>query len=165
MLIEAYGRIAKQNPDVHLAIAGPCEPELLATLKKQVAALELTQRVHWLGMLKGQLKWGALYASSAFTLPSHQENFGIAVAEAMGCGIPVLISNKVNIWTEVANGRAGYIGDDTVDGTHQAIRQWLSTTNEDLTSTRRNAITTFEQHFTINAMATGLLEIVPSQQH
>lgn len=160
MLIEAFGRVAQQNPDVHLAIAGPCEPQLLAALKAQVTALGLTQRIHWLGMLKGPLKWGALYASAAFTLPSHQENFGIAVAEAMGCGIPVLISNKVNIWTEVANGGAGYIGDDTIDGTHQAITQWLGATADDLKLVSHNAVSTFEQHFTISAMSTGLLNAV-----
>lgn len=158
LLIEAFGRIAEQYPDVHLVIAGPCDAQLLAALKAQVSALGLNQRVHWLGMLKGQIKWGALYACSAFTLPSHQENFGIAVAEAMGCGVPVLISNKVNIWTEIINGGAGYVGEDTIEGTHQTIMQWLNSTEENLGLMRSNAKTTFERHFTINAMALGLLE-------
>ena len=160
MLIEAFGRIAQQNHDVHLAIAGPCEPALLAALKAQVTALGLTERVHWLGMLKGPLKWGALHASSAFTLPSHQENFGIAVAEALGCGTPVLISDKVNIWTEVANGKAGYIGNDTVDGTYDTINRWLSTTDDELRQISCNAIKTFQRHFTIHAMSAGLLHAI-----
>ena len=49
------------------------------------------------GMLEGDLKWGAFAAAEVFALPSHQENFGIAVAEALACGTPVLISNKVNV--------------------------------------------------------------------
>ena len=52
-------------------------------------------------MLTGDLKWGALHAAEAFILPSHQENFGIAVVEALACGKPVLISDKVNIWREI----------------------------------------------------------------
>ena len=54
-------------------------------------------------MLTGNLKWGAFAAADAFMLPSHQENFGIAVVEALACGIPVLISNKINIWREIVD--------------------------------------------------------------
>ena len=56
--------------------------------------LGVSDRVTWPGMLRGDMKWGAFYAAEAFILPSHQENFGIAVAEALGCGRPVLISDK-----------------------------------------------------------------------
>ena len=58
-------------------------------------------------MLSGALKWGALRAAEVFVLPSHQENFGIAVAEALSVGLPALISNKVNIWRELESDRAG----------------------------------------------------------
>lgn len=51
-----------------------------------------------------------------FILPSHQENFGIAVVEALGCGKPVLISNKVNIWREIDSDNAGWVADDTYEG-------------------------------------------------
>jgi glycosyltransferase involved in cell wall biosynthesis len=160
LLIEAYSRVASQFPSVDLAIAGPCDLHLLATLQSQASTSGLSQRVHWLGMLKGPLKWGALYASAAFVLPSHQENFGIAVVEAMSCGLPVLISNKVNIWTEVASGGAGYIDNDTVHGTHRILVQWLSATDEELAQLSSNAVATFQRHFTIRAMATGLLDAV-----
>ena len=52
-------------------------------------------------MIGGDLKWGALRACDAFVLPSHQENFGISVVEALAVGRPVLISNQVNIWPEI----------------------------------------------------------------
>ena len=71
------------------------------------------------GMLQGDMKWGALNAAEVFCLPSHQENFGIAVAEALGCGTPVLISDKVNIWREIEADGAGLVDDDTVDGTSE----------------------------------------------
>ncbi len=58
-------------------------------------------------MLTGDLKWGAFRAAEAFVLPSHQENFGIAVVEALACGKPVLISDKVNIWREIVEDGAG----------------------------------------------------------
>ena len=64
-------------------------------------------RVYWPGMLRGNLKWGSFYSCEAFILPSHQENFGIAVAEALACGKPVLLSNKVNIAAEIERDGVG----------------------------------------------------------
>lgn len=60
-------------------------------------------------MLTGNAKWGAIYNCEIFILPSHQENFGIAIAEAMGCRKPVLISKHVNIWNEIYNSSSGLI--------------------------------------------------------
>ena len=68
----------------------------------------MSERITWAGLLQGDLKWGALLAAEAFILPSHQENFGIAVAEALAVGTPVLISYKVNIWLEIEADNAGW---------------------------------------------------------
>jgi glycosyltransferase involved in cell wall biosynthesis len=75
-------------------------------------------------MLQGGAKWGAFYAATVFALPSHQENFGIAVAEALACGTPVLISNKVNIWREVVEEGVGLVDDDDLDGTCRLLEGW-----------------------------------------
>jgi glycosyltransferase involved in cell wall biosynthesis len=78
----------------------------------------------WPGMLTGDAKWGALYRAKAFVLPSHQENFGIAVVEALACVTPVLISNQVNIWQEIEADRAGLVANDTLEGTQQLFQKW-----------------------------------------
>ena len=67
-------------------------------------------------MLTGEAKWGAFRAAEFFVLPSHQENFGIVVAEAMALSKPLLITNKVNIWREVEIDGAGIVVDDDVKG-------------------------------------------------
>ena len=69
------------------------------------------------GCCPGEDKWGAFHAADAFVLPSHQENFGVAVAEALACGLPVLISDKVNIWREIQEDGAGLVAEDTEEGT------------------------------------------------
>ena len=92
-----------------LVVAGPsADPNYLATLQQQASTIPAPGLVLWPGMLGGAAKWGAFRGAEAFVLPSHQENFGIAVAEALACGTPVLISNQVNIWREVLADRARY---------------------------------------------------------
>ncbi len=91
-----------------------------------VSAAGLADRVHWTGMLEGGAKWGAFFASEAFILPSHQENFGIAVAEALACGRPVLLSDKVNIAPDVAEDGAGLMEDDTLAGTVRLLERWIA---------------------------------------
>jgi glycosyltransferase involved in cell wall biosynthesis len=81
-------------------------------------------------MLQGDAKWGALYGCDAFVLPSHQENFGIAVVEALACDRPVLISNQVNIWREIESARGGLIADDTPEGCVKLLSQWLQMSAE-----------------------------------
>jgi glycosyltransferase involved in cell wall biosynthesis len=76
-------------------------------------------------MLEGDAKWGAFYGCEAFVLPSHQENFGISVVEALACDKPVLISNKVNIWREIAQDGAGLVEADSVDGTARLLNRFL----------------------------------------
>ena len=75
-------------------------------------------------MLTGDAKWGAFRACEALILPSHQENFGIVVAEAMACARPVLISNKVNIWREVEKAGAGLVDEDTLEGARSLIQRF-----------------------------------------
>ena len=71
------------------------------------------------------MKWGALRAAEVFVLPSHQENFGIAVAEALAAGTPALISNKVNIWREIESDGAGIAADDTLEGTCKLLQSYI----------------------------------------
>jgi len=80
--------------------------------------------VHFPGMLQGDAKWGAFHSAGAFALPSHQENFGIAVAEALACGTPVLISNKVNIWRDILEDGVGLVEEDDLEGTCRLLQRW-----------------------------------------
>jgi glycosyltransferase involved in cell wall biosynthesis len=60
-------------------------------------------------MLTGEAKLAALRDSTLFVLPSYSENFGLAVVEAMACGLPVVVSDQVNIWREIAAAGAGRV--------------------------------------------------------
>lgn len=126
MLVEAFARIAPAHPRLQLVIAGP-DPDGLRTTLEPVARLAgIADRIHWPGMLSGDVKWGVLRACKALVLPSHQENFGVVVAEALAAGRPVLISDQVNIWQEVKTAGAGMVCSDSVDGTTRMLADFLS---------------------------------------
>ena len=111
-----------------LVMAGPDDPASPEWSKERCSTDPALAGVpiFWTGMLTGDLKWGALHAAEAFILPSHQENFGLAVVEALACGKPVLISNKVNIWREIDADGAGLVEDDTFKGTAKLGFRWFA---------------------------------------
>jgi glycosyltransferase involved in cell wall biosynthesis len=160
LLIRAFARIAQSAPDTHVVIAGPDSTGWVATLKAQAKELGIAHRITWPGMLQDDRKWGAFYASDAFILPSHQENFGIAVAEALGCGAPALISDKVNIWREVEDDGAGFVASDTAAGTELNLTRWLGLNAASQLRMRAQAIETFNARFSIEAMSKDLLSVL-----
>jgi glycosyltransferase involved in cell wall biosynthesis len=162
LLIRAFASIAKKDPTLHLVIAGPDSTGWITALKRLAGALGISDRVTWPGLLRDEMKWGAFYASAAFALPSHQENFGIAVVEAMACGLPVLISNKVNIWREIVAAEAGIVDADTEAGAGSTLAAWHAMSDADKSRMSRNALELFARHFTASAMAERLVSLIQS---
>jgi glycosyltransferase involved in cell wall biosynthesis len=158
LLIEAFAESARHDANLHLVMAGPDQTGWQTELQQRCTALGIAERVTWPGMVGGALKWGALRAADAFILPSHQENFGIAVAEAMACGVPVLISDKVNIWREIAEDGAGAVAPDTLEGTRGLVEKWRATSAADMAGWRLIARTSFERRFAISRAAEFLVQ-------
>ncbi|MEY2890692.1 MAG: hypothetical protein RJA98_600 [Pseudomonadota bacterium] len=160
LLLSAFAKVAQEYPAQHLVMAGPSEAGYLAILQAQAKALGIEHRVHWTGMVKGDAKWGALYACDAFVLPSHQENFGIAVVEALACAKPVLISDKVNIWREMAEDGCGLVAPDTLEGTTQLLQGWIKLPIAARAAMTAQARQTFDRRYTVNASANSLIGAV-----
>ena len=106
------------------------------------------------------MKRDAFVAADAFILPSHQENFGMSVAEALSFGVPVLISNRVNIWREIDADRAGYVENDDLKGTLRLIERWLNTNEAERATMRENARRCFQSRFEINRAAASLVRVL-----
>ena len=160
LLIEAFARVAPRDPNLHLVMAGPDQQGLQAELEQQAQKLGIAPRITWTGMLAGEMKWGAFRAASAFALPSHQENFGIVVAEALACGAPVLISDKVNIWREIAADNVGWVAPDTLEGTLSNLENWSNAPATEIEAMRSRAVDCFRQRFEIGGAARSLLKVI-----
>jgi glycosyltransferase involved in cell wall biosynthesis len=154
LVIEALAAVRQARGPAHtphLVMAGPCaDDEYLKRLKRLAGGDGEGSPVTFAGMLSASRKWGAFSAADAFVLPSHQENFGIAVVEALACGVPVLISNKVNIWREIDAARAGYVENDDLGGTTRLIERWLATAPDARAQMTDHARNCFARQFEIN---------------
>jgi len=160
LLIQAFARVASRDERLRLVMAGPGDEAWVAHLKELAHKAGIADRIVWTGMLTGDLKWAAFYACELFCLPSHQENFGIAVAEALACGRPVAISDKVNIWREVETDEAGWVAPDTVEGTVRSLQGWLDATPQELARRGQAARRSFERRYKIDQAARSLMTIV-----
>jgi glycosyltransferase involved in cell wall biosynthesis len=160
LLVEAFAAVANQDPRLRLVIAGPDQLGWQEQLQQRSAALGISDRIIWPGMLSGDLKWGAFRSAELFCLPSHQENFGIVVAEALACGLPVAIAEPVNIASEVAAAGAGLVHSDTVAGTTEALRKWLGLAEVQKQIMAERGIHLFCKSFDFESVARNLLPIL-----
>lgn len=109
ILLPAFVKLARKHDDLHLVVAGPDGEGLGDMMLDGMRRAGLRDRMTLTGMLSGRDKLAAYGNATLFVLPSYTENFGISVAEAMACGVPVVISDKVNIWREVKRAGAGVV--------------------------------------------------------
>jgi glycosyltransferase involved in cell wall biosynthesis len=160
ILIEAFAKVADRDPNLQLVMAGPDQANWVGSLKEIAGRCGIAGRVHWPGMLTCDAKWGAFRSCEAFVLPSHQENFGIVVAEALACAKPVLITNKVNIWREVLAGGGGLVVNDDLQGIQELLASFLSLSRDEQKQMGAAARRTFLTHFNIDSTVTILLNIL-----
>ena len=159
LLVRAFASAAALDERLCLVMAGPddgAQPALARDARERGVA----ERILWTGMLTGDMKWGAFHSAEAFVLPSHQENFGIAVVEALACGVPVLTSRRVNIWREIEADGAGWAAEDTQKETDSMLARWICEPEPARLAMRQAARLCFETRFRSAAAAARLLEVL-----
>ena len=129
----------------------------LKNLRKLTVGNE--NKILWAGMLEGDLKWGALRNADALILPSHQENFGMVIAEALSVGTPVFLTKKVNLWREVIDSGAGLVANDDQFGIDRLVGQWVN--NEHL-ACEENTLKCFREKLHISQTVEKLISIFPN---
>lgn len=125
IVIKAFSTVCRLDDSLTLVLAGPSEPAYLAELHALVYKLHLTNRVIFTGLLTAVAVREAYCAAELFVLPSLQENFGIAVAEAMAAGCPVVVSEQVELATDIHLYNAGIVCKSDVKSTTEAMEKLL----------------------------------------
>jgi glycosyltransferase involved in cell wall biosynthesis len=102
LLLGAFERIIHTRQNVWLVIAGPDYRGYETQARRLARDLGVDTRVLFTGMLTHEMKLAAFVDADLFVLPSYAENFGVVIMEALACGLPVLISDQVNIHRELS---------------------------------------------------------------
>ena len=154
LLLEAFSQQKRTNNI--LVIAAPISEDdaYYKTLRRDFKEIE--GQILWTDMLEGDLKWGALRAANSLILPSHQENYGMVVAEACSVGTPVLISNKVNLYHEILEYDAGFVENDTLNGVKLLLDRWTKGT---MHMKSQNAQTCFREKLHISRTAEKIIQL------
>ena len=155
LLIRSFLR-EKREGEI-LVLAGPLEPvdRHLSNLQQETRGHE--DKILWTGMLEGELKWGALRSANALILPSHQENYGMVVAEALSVGTPVFLTDKVNLWREVVDAGAGFVAKDNQAGIDQLLADWRADKH---TGAREACISCFGEQLHIRNCSQKIMDLL-----
>jgi len=124
LLVPALARA--RTRDAMLVIAGPDNDGYRAKVESMAREHGVLGRLLFPGMLYGQDRIAALADADLFVLPSYQENFGIAVVEALAAGTPVLISDQVNIFKEIFDAGVGGVVPTRVDALADELTRWMN---------------------------------------
>jgi len=165
LLIHSFSEVAHSDSRLHLVVVGPDQMGWQRSLEQLSSSLSVGDRITWTGMLSGDLKWSAYRAAELFCLPSHQENFGIAVAEALACGLPVMVAHPVNISSEVEAAGAGLVHHDNQQSTTEALRRWLSMPHKSQLMMGHRAHQLFDSQFNLDSVSQHLLARMQQALH
>ena len=125
LLIEAWERIVKDFPGWSLLIVGNGEADYIESLKNMVEEHGVGESVRILEPVFGEDKVRLYQSSALFVLPSYSENFGMVIAEAMSCGVPV-ITTKYCPWEMLNETNTGWWIALSVDKLTDTLRQAIS---------------------------------------
>ena len=111
LLLPSLESLLEKGLDFHFVLAGgnPQDSEYENRIKNQIERSILGKNTTITGFVTGEVKNSLLARADLFVLPSYYENFGIAVAEAMAAGIPVVISDRVDLHPAVTAAAAGWV--------------------------------------------------------
>jgi glycosyltransferase involved in cell wall biosynthesis len=132
LLIPALERLIENGAEFDFVLAGgnPQEPEYAQQIRDRIAGSALAVRSHVIGFVSGGAKTAWLKAADVFVLPSYYENFGIAVAEAMTVGTPVVISDQVHIHEEITQSNSGWVCKCEVESLANALESAIGSQDD-----------------------------------
>jgi glycosyltransferase involved in cell wall biosynthesis len=110
VLIQAFAQVVEHLPDARLAIVGNSDPPAFESkVQTWLRHYGLAKNTAMTGPLTGKSKLQAFADADVFVLPSHEENFGVAVFEAMASRLPVVVSDTLNYADEIRGSEAGLV--------------------------------------------------------
>lgn len=158
LLIDSWKELAASFPDWEVKIVGNGEEEYINELKSKISKSGLEKCIKILPPVFGQAKVDLYQESALFVLPSYSENFGMVIAEAMSCGVPV-ITSEFTPWEFLDEEKAGWsikLNQNTLGST---ISEALSLPSEKLFEMGQNAARLVRERFDYRSVAKNSIQL------
>lgn len=160
-LIEAARILRKELDGYQVIVAGEGEVEYVAELKRQIADYGLQDVVQLIGGVYGDKKWELFKSSDFFVLPTHSENFGLAIAESLASGTPV-ITTMGTPWEDLNTYHAGAYIDIGTNPLVDTMKRFLLLSKQDLEVMGRNGRKLIENKYSSTVMAQQMMQLYKS---
>lgn len=156
-LIAAWSRVAQERPNWNLVIAGPDEAGHRSYLEKQITQLGAS-RIRFTGAVSGVLKSELFETADLFVLPTQNENFGIAVAEALANGIPTIVTRGAP-WNGLEIERCGWWIDHGVEPLVAALREAMALPSSERQAMGQRGRAWIEKDFSWDSIGRDMSEV------
>lgn len=160
-LIEAVAQLKEQMQGYIVHIAGEGDDAYIEELKQLTVRLAIPELISFEGGVYGKRKWELFRQADLFILPTHSENFGIVVAEALASGTPV-VTTMGTPWSELESRHCGWWTEVGTEATAQALRNFLSLTENELEMMGRNGRKLVEEKYSARKVAEKFVEMYKS---
>lgn len=157
-LIEAVAHLKDELQGYTIDIAGEGDESYINELKQLASRLGVAHLIRFVGGVYGDRKWELFRRADLFVLPTHSENFGIVVAEALACGTPV-ITTQGTPWQDLEEYRCGWWTEIGTQATAEALRKFLQCTEAELEQMGRNGRRLVEEKYSARKMAQDMTDL------
>lgn len=160
-LIEAVDDLQKELQGYKILVAGEGDADYVATLKQQIADKGLQEIIQLIGGVYGDKKWELFQTSDFFVLPTHSENFGLAIAESLASGTPV-ITTVGTPWNDLNSSNSGAWIEIGTQPLVDTLKRFLSLSDEEMETMGKNGRKLIETKYSAKVMAEEMMEVYQS---
>lgn len=157
-LIDAADILREELQGYKIVVAGEGDANYVSSLKSQIADKGLQDMFQFVGGVYGEKKWELFKTSDFFVLPTHSENFGLAVAEALASGTPV-ITTVGTPWSDLNDTHSGAWIEVGTKPLVETLKRFLALTDEELEKMGCNGRRLIETKYSAHVMAAEMMEV------
>lgn len=160
-LVEAADVLRNELQGYKILVAGEGDADYVEAMKRMICYRGLQDIVQLIGGVYGDEKWRLFQTSDFFVLPTHSENFGLAIAESLASGTPV-ITTVGTPWSDLNSSEAGAWIEIGTEPLVETLRRFLSLTEDELETMGHNGRKLIETKYSAHVMAEQMMEVYKS---
>ena len=157
-LIEAAAALRSELQGYKILVAGEGDADYVAEMKRMIADNGLLDIVQLVGGVYGDEKWRLFQTSDFFVLPTHSENFGLAIAESLASGTPV-ITTVGTPWNDLNDSNSGAWIEIGTQPLVETLPRFLALSDDELEAMGRNGRKLIEEKYSARVMAKEMMEV------